>query len=89
VVAPLALAEQKPFETVLLTAILLITGSDMQTTVAQDEQVLKSLNNLEMRRFETDLAFRAITTSEVSAREKKTERLRAARMQAMASARRS
>jgi hypothetical protein len=47
-----------------------------------DDQVLASLNSLEARRFHTDAAFRSINDLEVAARRQKTERLKAARMQA-------
>ncbi|RYE56312.1 MAG: hypothetical protein EOP18_04525 [Rhizobiaceae bacterium] len=56
----------------------------MQTTVNTDEQVLNSLNNIETKRHQTDAAFRSITALEANARRRKTERLRAARMQCSA-----
>jgi hypothetical protein len=54
----------------------------MDITTNTDDQVLASLNALEARRFHTDAAFRSINDVEVAARREKTERLRAARMQA-------
>jgi len=52
----------------------------MQTETTVEDQVLNSLNNLEVRRHKTDAAFRSITELEAIASREKTERLRAARM---------
>jgi hypothetical protein len=53
----------------------------MPIIASTEEQVLSSLNTFEARRHQTDAAFRSITELEVEARRKKTERLRAERMQ--------
>jgi hypothetical protein len=59
----------------------------MQVVANTDDQVLHSLNTMESRRHQTDAAFRSITELEVEARRKKTERLRAERIQLSQSAR--
>jgi hypothetical protein len=59
----------------------------MPTITSTEEQVLSSLNTFEARRHQTDAAFRSITELEVEARRKKTERLRAERIQLSQSAR--
>ena len=55
--------------------------SDKMQIAISDEQVLNSLNTMETRRYQTDAAFRSITQIEVDERRKKTERLRAARLE--------
>jgi hypothetical protein len=55
----------------------------MDAITALDEQVLNSLNRIEVRQVATDAAFRLINSSEAAARHEKTERLRAARLSAM------
>jgi hypothetical protein len=53
----------------------------MQTGKNNVDNALQSLTNIEARRHQTDAAFKAITKVEVAARLKKTERLKAARIQ--------
>jgi len=52
----------------------------MQIAANTEDQVLNSLNNIEARRHQTDVAFRSITALEIDARRQKTERLKVARI---------
>lgn len=54
----------------------------MQDMTISDEQVLTLLNNLDTRPTPVTAAFRSITEAEAALRRQKTERLRAARIDA-------
>lgn len=53
----------------------------MQPGKNKEDPALQPLTNMEARRHQTDAAFKAITKVEAAARLKKTERLKAARIQ--------